>query len=172
MKKVLILALVAMMLLANVTSLSVSLAESEVIEVPEVENGTIYQFVDDNFQLVIPSDWIIGELTEEQIASDIMFSSFNPEGTRTFTIAYTVFDEEKDTEAVATELAGHYENVGVITINDIEFITYEISELDIMGFVTVGVSGADMYQFVIYPASDEEYSMLALQIVASISVIE
>jgi hypothetical protein len=170
MKKTLALFLAIMMLV--VVTGAIAESTSDVVTVATVENGTVVPFTDYNFQVTLPSDWNVLEVSEEQSATGIIYSCSNPESTRSFTIAYNQFDQATDIDAVAAELAVEYQNVQQLTINDIPFVTYDITENDVTGLVTLGASGTGMYQFVFYPASDAEYGPLALQIAASITSIQ
>ena len=145
---------------------------TDAIEVPAVENGTVVPFTDHNFQITLPSDWNVLEVTDEQAATGILFSCANPENTRSFTVAYTELDAATDIQSVADALATTYENVQLLTINDIPVVSYVMSENDVMSIATLNASGIGMYQFVFYPASDAEYVTLAEQIAASINTIE
>jgi len=147
-------------------------AANNVVEVSPVENGTVVPFTDHNFQITLPSDWNVLEITDEQTQAGIIFSCANPESTRSFTIAYSKFDTATTMDAVATELAGSYENVQTLTINGIPFVSYQISANDVAGIVTLDAAGVGFYQFVFYPASDSDYSTLAMQIAASIDTIQ
>jgi hypothetical protein len=171
MKKTLALFLAIMMMLALANG---ALAETatDAIEVATVENGTVVPFTDYNFQITLPSDWNTLEVSDEQAASGIIYSCANPENTRSFTVAYTEFEQATDINAVATELAATYQNVEQVSINDVIFVSYQIAESDVAGLVTLGGNGLGMYQFVFYPASDADYGELALQIAASITSIE
>lgn len=172
MKRILSLFLTLMLVIGVTGAMAEQAAAGDPIEVPVVENGTVVPFADYNFQVTLPSDWNVLEITEEQAASGVIYSCANPESTRSFTIAYTKLDEATDLNAVASELADSYQNVQTLTINDIPFVTYDIAENDVTGIVTLGSSGVGLYQFVFYPASDEEYGPLALQIAASIAAIQ
>lgn len=171
MKKILTVLLATMMLFLATGALAEA-AASDVIEVAPVENGTVVPFADHNFQITLPSDWNVLAVTEEQAAVGIIYSCANPEGTRTFTIAYTEFDTATDLDTVAGSLAATYQNVQTVTINSIPFVSYEIPANDVAGIATLNASGTGMYQFVFYPASDAEYGQLAAQIAASITTIE
>ena len=171
MKKVLTLFFTVMMIVLSANAFAEVTAGENAIEVPVVENGTVVPFTDYNFQITLPSDWNVLEVTDEQSATGIIFSCANPESTRSFTVAYTEFEEATDMDTVAAALAESYTNVQQMTINDIPFISYEMPENDVTGIVTLGGSGIGMYQFVFYPASDADYGPLALQIAASITSI-
>lgn len=172
MKKFLATALSLLMVLGACGAVAEDAAAQDTIEVPVVENGTVVPFVDYNFQVTLPSDWSVLEVTDEQASTGIIYSCANPEGTRSFTIAYTEFETATDLNTVAEALAESYANVQMMTINEIPFVTYDIAENDVTGIVTLGSSGIGMYQFVFYPASDEAYGPLALQIAASITSIQ
>lgn len=171
MKKTLALFLTILMMLFLVHG-AVAETATDVLEVAAVENGTVVPFTDYNFQITLPSDWLNLEVSDEQAATGILFSCANPDGTRSFTVAYTELEQATDMDAVATELAAAYQNVRALTINDVPYVSYEIAENDVIGLVTLGASGVGLYQFVFYPASDADYGDLALQIAASIATIE
>ncbi len=171
MKKTLGLFLAIMMMLVLVNG-AIAETNPDVLEVAAVENGTVVPFTDYNFQITLPSDWISLEVSDEQAATGIIFSCANPDSTRSFTVAYSELEQATDIDAVASELAATYQNVKEFTINDVPFVSYEIADNDVAGLVTLGASGVGLYQFVFYPASDADYSELALQIAASITSIE
>ena len=164
--------LLAMMMVFMVTGALAQTATEAPIEVAPVENGTVVPFPDYNFQITLPSDWNVLEVSEEQAATGIIYSCANPEGTRSVSIAYTEFETATDYDTVVAELAAAYEDVQTLTINEIPFVSYQIAESDVAGIVTLGTSGIGMYQFVFYPASDADYGSLAMQIAASIDSIQ
>ena len=147
-------------------------ATDSAIEVNPVENGTVVPFADHNFQITLPSDWNVLEVSDDQATAGIIYSCANPEGTRTVSIAYTELAAATDLNAAATELANTYENVQMLTINSIPFVSYSIKENDVNGIATLNAAGTGLYQFLFYPASDEDYGSLALQIAASIDTIQ
>ncbi|NLI21864.1 MAG: hypothetical protein GX418_09995 [Clostridiales bacterium] len=172
MKKTVSLLLTLTIILLASCAMAETAASSDAIEVPAVENGTVVPFPDYNFQITLPSDWNVLDISEDQAATGIIFSCANPDATRSFTVAYTEFEEATDIESVASELATSFENVQALTINGMPFVSYDIAEQDVTGIVTLGGSGIGMYQFVFYPSSDADYGTLALQIAASINAIE
>lgn len=169
MKKTLALILAAMLCLCAIPAMAEA---NDTLTIDLVENGAWVPFTDYNMQICLPSDWNVLQLTEEQTASGVIFSCANPESTRSFTLAYTEFEEATDLDTVAAQLAEAYTDVQMLTINDIPFVTYTVAENDVTGLATLGGSGIGMYQFVFYPASDADYGTLAVQIAASISAIE
>ena len=171
MKKISILFLAVVMIFLSASAFAETASTENAIEVATIENGTVVPFTDYNFQITLPSEWNVLEVTAEQAETGIIFSCANPESTRSFTVAYTEFEQATDIDAVATALAESYTNVQKLTINGIPFVSYDISDNDVTGIVTLGGSGIGMYQFVFYPASDADYGPLALQIAASITSI-
>ena len=147
-------------------------ATDNAVEVSPVENGTVVPFTDHNFQITLPSDWNVLEITDEQATAGIIYSCANPEGTRTFSVAYSELAAATDIDAVATDLANTYESVQMLTINAIPFVSYQITANDVTGIATLNAAGTGFYQFLFYPASDADYGTLALQIAASINTIQ
>lgn len=178
MKKTLALILLVALCLTTVYAATAEAAPAatastdNAIEVGTVENGTVVPFPDHNFQITLPSDWNVLEVSADQAQAGIIYSCANPEGTRTFSIAYSAVATATTMDAVATELAGAYENVQMLTINSIPFVSYDIAANDVTGIATLSSDGLGLYQFVFYPASDAEYGPLALQIAASINTIQ
>ena len=170
MKKLLSLLLVLTLSLFAVAAFAET--ANNAVEIAPLENGTVVPFTDYNFQITLPSDWNVLEVTEEQAANGIIYSCANPESTRSFTVAYTELETATTLDAVATELAAAYQNVQSLTINGIPFVSYDIAEHDVTGIVTLGGTGVGLYQFVFYPASDSDYGPLALQIASSIDSIQ
>ena len=169
MKKALALLLATLLCLCSVAALA-----EDAVEVPVVEDGTWVPFADYNVQICLPSDWNVLEITEEQTASGIIFSTANPEMTRSFTLAYNELEAASDIATIGEQLAANeaMSDVQILNINGMDYVTYTIAENDVVGLVTLGGSGIGLYQFVFYPASDADYASLALQIAASISTIE
>lgn len=172
MKRLFALLLALALVFPMFSAVAETAAGTDAIEVPTVENGTVVPFTDYNFQITLPSDWNVLEVTDDQAATGILFSCANPENTRSFTVAYTEFETATDIQSVADALATAYENVQLLTINDMPFVSYDVTESDVTGIATMGANGIGMYQFVFYPASDADYGTLALQIAASIATIE
>ena len=172
MKRLLALSLALLLCMASAAALAEAAPATDPIEVPSVENGTVVPFPDHNFQITLPSDWLVLEITTEQEQRGIIYSCVNPEGTRSFSIAFTVLDAATDLDAVASELAASYDGVQTITINDIPFVQYTVTENDVTGIATLNNAGDGFYQFLFYPTSDSDYSYLALQIAASINTIQ
>ncbi|MCE5344026.1 MAG: hypothetical protein ABFE02_04255 [Sulfuricella sp.] len=128
MKKILSLLIVLSCLftfgaLSETTTAVGTVTQEPALEVETVADGTVVPFADYNFQVILPSDWNVLEVSEEEAAIGIIYSCANPENTRTFTIAYTELDTATDIAAVAAELAASYENVEEFTINDIPFVS-------------------------------------------------
>ena len=172
MRKIFALMLAALMLLGTTEALAEQATTENAVEVAPVENGVAVPFEDYNFQIMLPGDWNMLEVSDEDAQTGVIYKCANPESTRALTIAYTELDEATDMAGVEAELAAVYENVQALTINDISFVSYDIAEQDVTGIVTLGGSGVGLYQFVFYPASDADYGPLALQIAASITSIE
>ncbi|MDD3335075.1 MAG: hypothetical protein PHI98_06090 [Eubacteriales bacterium] len=168
MKKVLAIVLATMMLLCS----AVAMAEEAAIEVGAVENGVAVPFTDYGFEITLPADWNVMEVTQEQADAGIIAAFTNPEMTRSLSVAYNEMEEAATIEDVAAEMAAAYTEVQVITINDMSFVTYTIADKDVTGLVTLGGSGIGLYQFVFNPASDADYGPLAMQIASSIAAIE
>ncbi len=165
MKKLLTVILSVLLVLCSVTAM----AEENVITVDLVENGTWVAFDDYGFNVCLPSDWNVLEISEEAAEVGIIFSCQAPDSARSFTIAYNDLEAASDIETIAAGLAATYENVQVISINGIPYAAYEIAANDVTGIVALSQDGTALYQFVFYPASDSEFAPLALQIAASIN---
>lgn len=162
----------AMLLALALCVCAASAVAEETVEIPVIEDGTWVAFEDYGFEICLPSDWNVMEVTEDQAAVGVHFSCINPEQTRSFTLAYNDLDEATDAQALAAQLATVYSEVQLVNINGLDFVSYTIPEQDVTGILTLGGEGTGLHQFVFTPASDADYGPLAVQIAASISPLE
>ena len=174
MKKLIALLVALLMLLCSFAALAEDGEETapEAITVELVENGTWVPFADYNFQICLPSDWNVLELTDEQTQTGVIAGYAAADGARVCYVSYTEFEAATDIQTVAEQLAASFEGVKLITINDLPFITYALTEQDMVGLCTLGGSGIGFYQFLFAPASDAEFQTIAESIAAYITTIE
>ena len=161
MKKLLTLVLIAMLALTS----SAALAESDAPANAAFE-GTWVQF-EDGFEVYLPSDWLVLDVTDEMIQSGVFYAVASPDGARNMQVGWTEEAGAEDANAVKAELETTYTDVEILNINGIDFVTYFDAQNDSTGIVALGVNG-DMFVFNFYPASDEEFAPIAVTIATSI----
>ncbi|MDD3411397.1 MAG: hypothetical protein PHY12_11385 [Eubacteriales bacterium] len=165
--------LAILMTLAMVFGVCSAVAEEiPALTADPVENGAVVPFEDYNFQITVPSDWLVLEVSDEQAEAGIIYGFASADQARTLFLSYSEFEEATDIDAVAADIATQYTNVARLTINGIDFVTYDVEASNSSCLGMLGGSGIGFYQFFFTPATDEEYGPLARSIAASISAIE
>ena len=161
MKKLVTLILIAMLALTS----TAALAESDAPANAAFE-GTWVQF-EDGFEVYLPSDWLVVDVTDEMIQSGVFYAVASPDGARNMQVGWTEDAGAEDADTVKAGLESSYTDVEVLNINGIDFVTYTDAQNDSTGIVALGVNG-DMFVFNFYPASDEEFAPIAVTIATSI----
>ena len=161
MKKLVSFVLIAMLAL----SCTAALAESDAPADAAFE-GSWVQF-EDGFEIYLPNEWMVLDLTDEMIQSGVFYAVASPDGARNMQVAWSEDAGAADANAVKTQLEATYTEVQVLNINGIDFVTYVDAQNDSTGIVALGANG-DMFVFNFYPASDEAYAPIAVTIATSI----
>ena len=161
MKRVLSYILVALL----VFSCTAALAESDA-PVNAAFEGSWVQF-EDGFEIYLPNDWLVVDLTDEMLQSGVFYAVTSPDGARSMQVAWSEEAGAEDANEVKTQLEDTYTDVQILNINGIDFVTYEDVRTDSTGIVALGANG-DLFVFNFYPASDEAFGPIALTIATSI----
>ena len=162
MKKILAL-FVALMMLFSVTAL----AEAPVY-VEDLYEGTWVAFVDDGFEMYVPSEWLQVELTDDVIASGTYYAVVSPDETCALTVSWSALHTTTDTATLATMFNMMYPGAEAMVIGDYEAVCYVDTENDTLGFAILDATEPGMYLFNFAPASNQDIVALATAIMASI----
>lgn len=163
MKKV-IAGLVVLMLVLSVAAFAEETQQAYTVEI--TFDGSYIPFEEDGFQIYLPNEWNILEITPEWEEQGIYFSAGAEDGSQVVMLS-AMSAEGYEIADLAQELEGSYTGVSIITINDIDFVTYDIDASNASGMIALNENGY-AYNFVFAPADNEEFMNLALQIMASI----
>ncbi len=163
MKKALSL-IIALMLLAAPLALA---EEAAPVTIEITFDGSYLPFEDLGFQLMLPNEWNILE-TEDYYAA---FA--NDDLTQGLVLAILEVEEGDTLESLADAMMAEIEGVvaSVVTINGIPFVVYDAMADDITGAFTLTDNGQYCVHFIFYPGSDEAFTELAVQIMASIQAL-
>lgn len=161
MKKLLSAVLVALLIFGC----AAALAESAPPEGAAFE-GTWIQF-EDGFEIYLPSDWLVMDPTEEMKTAGIFYSVSSPDSTRNMSVAWAEATGITAIGDLQAQLVTVYPTAAILTINDVDFVTYEDSTNDSTGIVALDGNGG-MFIFNFAPASDEAFGPIALTIAGSI----
>lgn len=155
---------VALLMVFPMTAFAEEVQQSYTVEI--TFDGSYVPFEEDGFQIYLPNEWVVYEITPEWEEQGIFYATGSEDGTKTMMLS-VMDSESQEINALAEEMSASFTGVEIITINDIGFVTYDINESNASGMVALNENGY-VYNFVFYPADDEEYMALAMQIMASI----
>ncbi|MDD2958648.1 MAG: hypothetical protein PHE06_14140 [Lachnospiraceae bacterium] len=181
-KKLVALLMAGAMIAGNAMAVMADETEAETTdssEVTEVEfdettasyEGTWVPF-EAGFQLYIPSDWNIMEVSEENAANGIVFQSGAADDSGwNMAVTATALPEEYDIETLAAELDATYPGVQTAVFNDIEVAAYAIEDQAVMGIAFLDADG-NMYTVTAGPTSDEEFTQVGSEMLYSLSIAD
>ena len=66
---------------------------------------------------LMPSDWLVMEVTEEMMEANLFYGAFSPDGSKTMQILWTPLTQPKTIETVHQELTSSYANVVLLDID-------------------------------------------------------
>ena len=141
--------------------------ESQVLEADW--GGSIVAYEDLGVQFYVPDVFSEGEMTEEDVADDMIDYYTTEDESAAIGIFYVEADGVT-LEEFAEEATKDGSDVDVAVINGLDAIVYEDIEADAVT-VVFATESEDMIVFVFAPASDEEFSAVALVMMASIQPI-
>mgnify|MGYP000847473576 CR=1 FL=1 len=128
--------------------------------------GTWVQF-EDGFEVYLPSDWLVLEVTQDMIDSGIFYAVSSPDGARSMQVAWAESVDAATAEDVKVQLEGSYEGVEILNFNGVDFVSYSDSVNDCTGIAALDPNGG-MFMFNFFPASDEAFGPVAVTIATSI----
>lgn len=156
------------------------LMEDEVLEVTmdymdeDLYDGTWVPF-EAGFDLYLPTDWNVLDLTEDNIDDGIIFM-VSPQETQEEAEAMLSVQMNDATGAELEDIAAGYEEagftgIGYANVNGIACVLYDDEPDDLQGLTFLGESGT-MYTILMAPASSEEYSPIWNNVLFSLSPSE
>ena len=165
MKKFLSAVLAALLIFGCVTALAESAAAPE----NAAFEGTWVQF-EDGFEIYLPSDWLVVDPTDAMKEAGIFYSVTSPDSARNMSVAWADAEGVATAEDLKTQMATLYPTAEILTINGVDFVTYEDTANNSTGIVALGATGG-MFIFNFTPASDEAFGPIAVTIASSIRTI-
>jgi len=145
-----------------------ALAESTAPENAAFE-GSWVQF-EDGFEIYLPSDWLVLDPTDAMKEAGIFYSVTSPDSARSMQVAWADAAGITSAADLKTAMAITYPTADILTINSVDFVTYEDTDNDSTGIVALDANGG-MFIFNFTPASDEEFGPIAVTIASSIRTI-
>ena len=165
MKKLLSAILAVLMILGC----AAALAESAAAPADAAFEGSWVQF-EDGFEIYLPNDWLVVDPTDEMKQAGIFYSVTSPDSARGMQVAWSEATGIASAADLKAQLATVYPTADILTINGVDFVTYEDTANDSTGIVALGATGG-MFIFNFTPASDDAYGPIALTIATSIRTI-
>jgi len=142
------------------------------VEAPEnaAYEGT-WIMLEGGFAFYMPNDWVILPMLEEQIEKGLLFVAATADNAWTFNIVWqpvaegTVFADQADLMSTV------YQNVELVTINGLNFISYDHPEKDLTGLMMEDPAAWGVYGIGFFPASNEDFAPIMNTIGSSLSVV-
>ena len=165
MKK-LIAMIAALMMLFTFSALA-----EETFSVEDVYEGVWVAFVDDNFEMYVPSDWLVMEITEELREYGMYYAAVSPDGACSASVSWYALDAVADTAALEAEIAAEHPDAAIIDVGYAETVCYADLQEDALCFAMADQADPGMYVFSFTPAADENMQLLASVMMTSIRPI-
>lgn len=158
--------MIAMLLLA----FTVMMAGAAVAEGAPFE-GTWVQF-EEGFEILLPSEWLELEVTEEMIAGGVAYAACSPDGANTVQISWSALEAEMTVQDVEAALATEYSDVSIVEFNGVAFVSFVDEANDLFGMAALDGVDLGMYIFWFTPNSDAAFVDTAVAVATSIRNIE
>lgn len=148
-----------------------STAVAEEIVYEEFFDGTWVQF-EEGFELYLPSDWLVLESTEEELASGIAFSVCSPDEAYYMALAWSGLEVELTIDELQAALVEAGYPVEPVEVNNIALLVMGDAENDTLSFIGMDAAEPGYYTFIFAPMSDENLQVMAAVIASSLRNIE
>ena len=116
---------------------------------------------------LMPSDWLVMEVTEEMMEANLFYGAFSPDGTRTMQILWTPLTQPKTIEAVHQEMMPSYDNVELLDIDGKKMVYFADNLNNMFGYAMLDELDPGVYHFFFSPV-DEAFKPMAQAIAASV----
>ena len=116
---------------------------------------------------LMPSDWLVMEVTEEMMEANLFYGAFSPDGTKTMQILWTPLTQPKTIEAVQQELTPTYDNVELLDIDGKKMVYFADNLNNMFGYAMLDELDPGVYQFFFSPV-DAAFEPTARAIAASV----
>ena len=164
MKKLLALVMALMMLLC-------SAAVAEEVAYEELFDGTWVQF-EEGFELYLPSDWLVLESTEEELAAGIAFTVCSPDEAYYMALAWSGLEAELTIEELQAALVEAGYPVEPVEVNGIGLLVIADADNNTLSFIGMDAAEPGYYTFIFTPMNDENLQVLASVIASSLRNIQ
>ena len=116
---------------------------------------------------LMPSDWLVMEVTEEMMEANLFYGAFSPDGSKTMQILWTPLTQPKTIEAVHQELTSSYDNVELLDIDGKKMVYFADNLNNMFGYAMLDELDPGVYHFFFSPV-DEAFKPMAQAIAASV----
>jgi len=165
MRKLFLLVAAAAVLLCTCTAYAQQATE------PPAFEGIWVEF-EDGFGLLLPDNWDILGISHDESEMGVFYSAANPEMTQGMRIAWQDLAVEAPIGVdalLARIMSQGYADAIAYRHNDLDFVLYVDTTLDISVVSMLDAEGTGAYFFMFYPASDAAFADTATSIARSIA---
>ena len=158
-------------------TMAAAVAEETVTEEPviyaveDLFEGVWVQF-EQGFELYMPAEWYMYEISEEMAAKGIMFHAGTEDMSHYFTLVAAMSETPYTLEQMQAELVTVYTDAELIEANGVGLVRYTHEESGVRMYMAVDELGTTFYTFTFYPIGDTDFDVLAALISSTIRNIE
>ena len=116
---------------------------------------------------LMPSDWLVMEVTEEMMEANLFYGAFAPDGSKTMQILWTPLTQPQTIEDVQRQLTPSYDNVELLDVNGKKMVYFADLLNNMFGYAMLDELDPGVYQFFFSPV-DETFEPTARAIAASV----
>ena len=116
---------------------------------------------------LMPSDWLVMEVTEEMMEANLFYGAFSADGSKVMQILWTPLSMPKTIEAIEKELAPSYDSVELLDVNGKKMVYFADNLNNMFGYAMLDELDPGVYHFFFSPV-DEAFKPMAQAIAASV----
>lgn len=146
-----------------------SAALAETIEIDTSYDGVLFNYEDINMQIKIPAQWFQVELTEEYLAEGFFDAFATEEGG---VLMLNLLEATVEEILAEIETNDSIQDPEIITINDIEALTYVDADTMLYGTIIPFADGSKSVMLIMGPADDDAIAEQFLTVMASVDTIQ
>ena len=116
---------------------------------------------------LMPSDWLVMEVTEEMMEANLFYGAFTPDGSKVLQILWTPLSQPKTIETVCKEMTSSYDSVELLDVDGKKMVCFVDKLNNMFGYAMLDELDPCVYHFFFSPV-DEEFKATAQAIAASV----
>lgn len=158
----------ALMLTVALCFSCTAVSYAEALQIDTSFDGVVFTYEDINMQLKVPADWYRGELLPEYVEAGYFDCFVSPEGA--FALL-NLLDSDIETILATLEADETVDSVQLVTVNDIQAITYVDLAHECYATIFPFADGSQSVVMLMGPVGDETMAATLLTLIATVDTI-